>query len=301
MASVAFIGLGNMGLPMALNLTKAGHSVNGWDVAEASRREAKAAGVRLAKGLAACVAEADAILTMLPSGPIVREAYLEPGGVLAAAPAGALLIDCSTIDVASARAVAEAAAGQGLDMLDAPVSGGVAGAQAGRLTFMVGGSPAAFVAGEGLLGCMGRTIVHAGAPGAGQAAKICNNMMLGISMIGTCEAFCLADGLGLDRGKLFEIAAASSGQSWSLTAYCPVPGPLPQSPANSGYKPGFAAAMMLKDLKLAQDAAGHAGVATALGALAAEQYAAFCESGNGGVDFSGIFKMIADKPGVNPG
>lgn len=300
MTHVAFIGLGNMGLPMALNLTKAGHSVNGWDVSTAGREGAARAGLALAQSQAASLEGAEIVVTMLPSGPIVRDVYLGERGILAHVAPGTLLVDCSTIDVASARLVAAEAAKRGLDMVDAPVSGGVTGAQAASLTFMVGGTEAGFAASEPLLGDMGKKLVHAGPSGAGQAAKICNNMMLAISMIGTCEAFCIADGLGLDRQKLFEIAAASSGQSWALTSYCPVPGPVPAAPSNHGYKAGFTAAMMLKDLNLAQGEAGDTAVDAPLGALAAELYARFCEGSGGGRDYSGIFEMIADKRSLNP-
>jgi 3-hydroxyisobutyrate dehydrogenase len=294
MRRIAFIGLGNMGLPMARNLAARGHRVVGWDVSEAARGEAVAAGIALASGTRDALAGAEAVITMLPDGGIVRSVYLDPGGVLDGAPAGALLIDSSTIDVATARAVHGAAAERGLAMVDAPVSGGVAGAAAGTLTFMVGGEAAAFERARPVLEAMGRTIVHAGAAGTGQAAKICNNMMLGIQMISVCEAFLLAERLGLAADKLFEIASQSSGQCWSLTRYCPVPGPLPSTPANTGYKAGFAAAMMLKDLRLAQDAAAAAGVATPLGAGAEALYAAWCAAGGAERDFSGIVEWLKD-------
>ena len=291
---VAFLGLGNMGRPMALNLIKAGHEVRGWDVAAAAMQAFAAAGGTVAPDRGAALADADAVVTMLPAGEHVRAAYEGPGGIIARVAARRpLLIDCSTIDVASARATAAAAEAAGLAMLDAPVSGGVGGAASGTLTFMVGGPEAAFARGEALLRAMGRNIVHAGAAGAGQAAKICNNMMLGIAMVATAEAFVLADALGLDRQKLFDIAAVSSGQSWSLTTYCPVPGPVPASPANRDYAPGFAAALMLKDLTLAQDAAAAAGAATPLGAHAARLYRALVEAGEGGRDFSAMFPWLA--------
>jgi 3-hydroxyisobutyrate dehydrogenase len=229
---------------------------------------------------------------MLPTGKEVREVYLGSGGVLASAPDGALLIDCSTIDVESARAVAAAAQVNELRMVDAPVSGGVAGAEAATLTFMVGGSDIAFEKAKPILAAMGKTIVHAGSAGAGQAAKICNNMMLGVSMIAVCEAFSLASKLGLDAQKLFDIASQSSGQCWAMTKYCPVPGPVPSSPANRGYQPGFTAAMMLKDLLLAQAAAKSSGAKAPMAAGAAALYDLFVDQGNAGMDFSGIIKLL---------
>jgi len=230
MAKIGFIGLGNMGLPMAQNLIKAGHAVSGFDVSEyATERLATGGGARAASTAEAC-AGAETVITMLPAGDHVREVYLGAGGVLAAVAPGTLLVDSSTIDVATARAVAEAAAGNWLAMIDAPVSGGVAGAQAATLTFMVGGPDDAFARARPLLECMGKTIVHAGGAGNGQAAKICNNMILGVSMIVVSEAFLLAEKLGLDAQKLFDISSKSSGQCWSMTSYCPVPGPVPSSP-----------------------------------------------------------------------
>jgi len=290
MATIGFIGLGNMGGPMAANLVKAGHAVAGFDLAESALAAAAEAGVVIADSADVAVAEADAVVTMLPAGSHVRAAYLD--GILDAAADGALLIDSSTIDVATAREVAAAADARGFAMVDAPVSGGVAAAAAGTLTFMVGGSDAAFGRAEPLLAAMGKTIVHAGGAGTGQAAKICNNMMLGIHMISVSEAFVLAEKLGLEAQKLFDISSNASGQCWSLTSYCPVPGPLPASPANCDYQPGFTAAMMLKDLRLARDAATDAGAATALGEHARELYERYVEAGNGGVDFSGIVKMV---------
>lgn len=292
MANVAFIGLGNMGGPMAANLVKAGHTVSGFDVMQANLDKAGEAGVTAAATAAEAAHGADVVITMLPAGQHLRDVYTGAGGVMAAVGKGALLIDCSTVDVESARAVAKAAADAGLDMVDAPVSGGVGGATAGTLTFMVGGSDTAFSRAEPILQAMGKTIVHAGGSGTGQAAKICNNMILGISMIAVSEAFVLAKSLGLDAQKLFDIASKSSGQCWSLTSYCPVPGPVPTSPANRDYQAGFTAAMMLKDLRLAQQAASQTGAATPLGAEAASLYALFCNSGRSGVDFSGIIKMI---------
>jgi 3-hydroxyisobutyrate dehydrogenase len=237
-------------------------------------------------------ARADVVVTMLPAGQQVREVYLGKPGALDSAQPGTLLIDCSTIDVETARAVAAAAKERGFAMLDAPVSGGVGGAQAGTLTFMVGGEATAFERARPILEQMGKTIVHAGGAGNGQAAKICNNMILGVSMIAVSEAFVLAEKLGLDAQKLFDVASKSSGQCWSLTSYCPVPGPVPTSPANRGYQAGFTAAMMLKDLKLAQEAAKAAGASTPLGADAARVYAQYVESGEGARDFSGIIRMV---------
>ena len=292
MAKVGFIGLGNMGLPMAQNLIKAGHQVAGADMSAAAVDKLKVAGGAVAADAAAAADGADVIVTMLPSGKEVREVYLGAGGLVARAKVGALLIDSSTIDVETARAVAKAAQDKGLSMLDAPVSGGVGGAQGATLTFMVGGSDEAFARAKPYLEAMGKTIVHAGGPGNGQAAKICNNMILGISMIAVSEAFVLAEKLGLDAQKLFDISSKSSGQCWSMTTYCPVPGPVPTSPANRDYQAGFTAAMMLKDLKLAQDAALTAKAQTPLGADAAAIYERFVQSGAAGVDFSGVIRYL---------
>jgi 3-hydroxyisobutyrate dehydrogenase len=292
MAKIGFIGLGNMGLPMAQNLVKAGHAVAGFDVNAASAgRLAEDGGARAASAADACK-DAELVITMLPAGAHVHDVYLGDGGVLVAVAPGTLLIDSSTIDVETAREVAQAAAGKGLAMVDAPVSGGVAGAQAATLTFMVGGPDDAFERARPVLEKMGKTIVHAGGPGTGQAAKICNNMILGASMIVVSEAFLLAEKLGLDAQKLFDISSKSSGQCWSMTTYCPVPGPVPASPANRDYKAGFTAAMMLKDLKLAQAAARATRAATPLGAGAAAVYEQFVETGEGGVDFSGIIRYL---------
>ena len=292
MARVGFVGLGNMGLPMAQNLIKAGHQVEGVDVNPHSVENLKAAGGAPVDMPAVAAARADAVITMLPAGQHVRDVYLGANGIIAAANPGTLMIDCSTIDVATARDVAKAGEARGLLMLDAPVSGGVGGATAGTLTFMVGGSAQAFTRAESILQCMGKTIVHAGGAGNGQAAKICNNMILGISMIAVSEAFVLAEKLGLEHQKLFDIASKSSGQCWSMTSYCPVPGPVPASPANRDYQAGFTAAMMHKDLKLAQDAAKASGAATELGAEAARLYSRYVESGEASRDFSGIIRMI---------
>ena len=297
MATIAFIGLGNMGAPMALNLKKAGHEVRGYDVGEHARAAYAEAGGSLAASLLEAVASAEVVITMLPAGAHVEEVMLGEGGVFDHAAAGALLIDCSTIDVATARKVAEAAAAQGLPMCDAPVSGGVSGAAAGTLTFMVGGPDEAFARAAPLLETMGRTIVHTGAAGAGQAAKICNNMILGISMIAVSEAFNLADALGLDRQKLFDVSSTASGQCWALTSYCPVPGPVPTSPANRDYTPGFTAAMMLKDLKLAAGAAAASSVATPLGGAAESVYQAFCDADGAATDFSGVIAHLRKLSG----
>jgi 3-hydroxyisobutyrate dehydrogenase len=293
MTAIGFIGLGNMGGPMAANLVKAGHEVTGFDLSAAALDQLTAAGGKRAASAAAAAAAGDIVITMLPAGPYVRAVYLGDGGVLASARKGSLLIDCSTIDVETARAVGKAAAEGGYAMLDAPVSGGVGGATAGTLTFMVGGTAADFARAEPVLQKMGKTIVHAGPSGNGQAAKICNNMILGISMIAVCEGFALAEKLGLDAQRLFDISAKSSGQCWSMTNYCPVPGPVPSSPANRDYKAGFTAEMMLKDLKLAQQAAQGAGATTPMGANAAALYGLMVNAGNGAADFSAMFRFIA--------
>jgi 3-hydroxyisobutyrate dehydrogenase len=293
MARIGFIGLGNMGLPMAINLIKAGHQVEGVDInpaAVAKVMEAGGAGGDAAKSVAA---RCDVVITMLPAGQHVRDAYLGPNGIIENANAGTLLIDSSTIDVETARVVAAAAEKKGLLMIDAPVSGGVGGATAGTLTFMCGGSAQAFARAQSILEKMGKTIVHAGGAGNGQAAKICNNMVLGISMIAVSEAFVLAEKLGLDHQKLFDISSKSSGQCWSMTTYCPVPGPVPTSPANRDYQPGFTAAMMLKDLKLAQEAAKAAKAHTQLGAEATKVYERYAGK-ESNKDFSGVIRMIRD-------
>ncbi len=295
MATIAFIGLGNMGGPMAANLLKAGHTVRGFDLSDAAKAKLKDAGGTVAGSAAEAISGAEVVVTMLPAGRHVEAVYLGADGLIAAAAEGTLFIDSSTIDVATARKVAAAAESAGMAMVDAPVSGGVGGATAGTLTFMVGGPEAAFEAARPYLEKMGKTIVHAGGAGNGQAAKICNNMILGISMIGVSEAFVLAEKLGLDHQKLFDISSTASGQCWSLTTYCPVPGPVPTSPANRDYQAGFTADMMLKDLKLAQDAANGSGANTPLGAEAAQIYALFSGAGNGGLDFSGIVRFLRGK------
>ncbi|HEY2133584.1 MAG TPA: 3-hydroxyisobutyrate dehydrogenase [Acetobacteraceae bacterium] len=291
--NIAVIGLGNMGAPMAANLLKAGHNVVGFDLVTAALQAHAGAGGQAAGSAAEAVAEADAVITMLPAGQHVAEVY--ETAILPAAKPGTLLIDSSTIDVETARLVAGKAAEAGFDMMDAPVSGGVGGAVAGTLTFMVGGSAAGFARALPLLQAMGKTIVHAGGAGAGQAAKICNNMILGISMLAVSEAFVLADRLGLDRQKLFDISATASGQCWSLTNYCPVPGPVPSSPANRDYAPGFAAALMLKDLALSQAAAQATGAPTPLGAHAARLYQALADDGQASRDFSYAFPWLSGK------
>ena len=295
MARIGFVGLGNMGLPMAQNLLKAGHQVEGVDVTTAATDKLRAAGGAVAETHKIAAARADVVITMLPAGAHVREVYLGAGGIIENANEGTLLVDCSTIDVETARVVATAAEARGLLMLDAPVSGGVTGAAAATLTFMVGGSERAFVRAESILRQMGKTIVHAGGAGNGQAAKICNNMILGISMIAVSEAFVLAEKLGLDAKKLFDIASKSSGQTWAMTGYSPVPGLVPTSPANRDYQAGFTAAMMLKDLALAQDAARSAGAATPLGAEAAALYRLYVGQGEGAKDFSGIIRFLRGK------
>jgi 3-hydroxyisobutyrate dehydrogenase len=290
MTRIAFIGLGNMGGGMAANQAKAGHEVLAFDLSTAAVEKAAAAGCQTAASTAAAVKDADAVVTMLPAGQHVRAVYAND--VLPNAKAGALLIDCSTIDVDSARAVAEQAKAAGFRFADAPVSGGTAAADAGTLAFMVGCDEPDFAAIEAVLKPMSRVTFRAGDHGAGQAAKICNNMVLGISMIGVCEALALAEKLGLDPVKFFEISSQSSGQCWSLTNYCPWPGPVPAAPSNRGYEGGFATAMMLKDLKLAQEAAARAGAAAPLGASAEGLYALFDRLGGGGKDFSAILQLF---------
>jgi 3-hydroxyisobutyrate dehydrogenase len=295
MARIGFIGLGNMGGPMAANLVKAGHEVTGFDIVAANLDKLTADGGKAASGLPEAVSGNETVITMLPAGRHVHEVYLGDSGILGAVEPGTLLIDCSTIDVATARRVAEEATAAGLTMVDAPVSGGVAGAAAATLTFMVGGTPEAFASARPLLEAMGKAVIHAGGSGTGQAAKICNNMILGVSMIVVSEAFVLAEQLGLDHQKLFDIASKASGQCWSLTSYCPVPGPVPASPANRDYRPGFSAAMMLKDLRLAQEAANAAGAATPLGAEAAQIYGLYAAAGEADSDFSGIIRFLRGK------
>ena len=297
MAKIGFVGLGNMGGPMAVNLVEAGHEVTGFDIVSSNLDEFVATGGKAAASAADAAAGAEVIITMLPAGQHVSDVYTNEDGLIANASNGALFIDCSTIDVETARAVANAAGDAGFTMVDAPVSGGVVGAQAATLTFMVGGSDDGFAWARPILDNMGKNIIHAGGAGNGQAAKICNNMILGISMIGVSEAFVLAEKLGLDHQKLFDISSTASGQCWSLTTYCPVPGPVPTSPANKGYVPGFSTDMMLKDLRLAQQAANSAGATTPLGAEAASIYGLFANSGAGNVDFSGIIRYLRGQNG----
>jgi 3-hydroxyisobutyrate dehydrogenase len=294
MATIGFIGLGNMGGPMAANLVKAGHKVIAFDLVEASRNQARSDGAAIAESAAAAVKGAEVVVTMLPAGKHVLAVW---GDVVPTIPKGTLIIDCSTIDVESAKQAHALAAKHGVASIDAPVSGGTGGAKGATLTFMCGGEEKAFAAAKPVLEKMGKKIVHCGGAGAGQAAKICNNMILGISMIAVSEAFTLAEKLGLSHQALFDVASTSSGQCWSLTSYCPVPGPVPTSPANNDYKPGFASALMVKDLTLAQDAAKAAGAATPLGRHAQQIYQAFDAAGHGGVDFSGIIKHVRDLAG----
>lgn len=284
---IAFIGLGNMGAPMALNLVKAGHDVVGVDPV------ARPNGITMGASVSQACGDADIAITMLPNGEILRQVAPD---VIASLPSGGVFLDCSTVDVASAKAVADDATNSGVGALDAPVSGGIKGASDGTLTFMVGGDQTAFETTKPLFEIMGQRAVFCGAAGAGQTAKICNNMILGITMLGTCEAFALADKLGLDRRALFEVVSTSSGYSWSMNAYCPAPDVGPQSPADNGYEPGFAAELMLKDLRLSQEAAAGADASTQMGALAQSLYATFVEhEGGEGKDFSGVLPWLAAK------
>ena len=293
MARIAFIGLGHMGGGMAPNLAKAGHEVSAFDLSEEALGRAVERGCKRAGSAAEACADAEAVVTMLPAGKHVTEVYRS--SVFGSAPASAILIDCSTIDIASARTVEEDASAQGYAMVDAPVSGGIAAAEGGTLTFMVGGSGEAFERARPLLEKMGKAVIHAGGPGAGQAAKICNNMLLGASMAATCETFVLAQKLGLDPQTFFDISSKASGQCWSMTSYCPVPGVGPETPADRDYEGGFAAALMLKDLKLAMEAAQQTGAYTPMGGEAEELYQRFVQRGGGSKDFSGIIKMIDDS------
>ena len=297
MAEIAFIGLGNMGSGMAANLVKAGHAVRAFDLNADAVAALVEKGVRAATSVPDAVSDADVVVTMLPAGPHVKTVYLGEDGILAQVGGDAVLIDCSTIDVAAAREVAAAAAQRGLAFVDAPVSGGVAAADAGTLTFMVGGPKATFECAEAVLQHMGKAVIHAGEAGAGQAAKICNNMLLAIHMIGTCEAMNLAKKLGLDPQRFFDIASKASGQNWSLTSYCPVPGPVPSAPSNRGYEPGFAAPMMLKDVNLAIDAADSVDAKTQLGREAQSVYQSFVDEGGADLDFSGVILWLADELG----
>ncbi len=292
MAAIGFIGLGNMGGPMAANLVQAGHAVTGFDPSEAALAKAREHGVQGAATIAEAVRGAQTVITMLPAGAQVREVYTSTGGVLENAPAQCLLIDCSTIDVDSARAVHAAAEERGYALLDAPVSGGVAGAQAGQLTFMVGGAEDAFDCAEGLFEVMGKAAVHAGPAGNGQVAKACNNMILGVSMLAISEAFTLAERQGLDPQKLFDISSQASGSCWAMLNHNPVPGLVETAAANRNYEPGFSAEMMWKDLKLAQEAAMRAGVSTPMGSSAQALYAALVNAGWGGKDYSAIYRLL---------
>ncbi|ODP38619.1 3-hydroxyisobutyrate dehydrogenase [Sphingomonas turrisvirgatae] len=293
MARIGFIGLGNMGGGMAANLAKAGHDVRAFDLSAEALDRARAAGCLPVESAAAAAAGAEAVITMLPAGKHVEQVYED--SVFGAADTGAILLDCSTIDVDTARRVADAAMAKGLVAVDAPVSGGIAAAAGGTLTFMVGGSEAAFARAEPILSHMGKAVIHAGGNGAGQAAKICNNMLLGATMVATCEALLLAKKLNLDPQTFYDIASVSSGSCWSLNSYAPLPGVGPQTPADNGYQGGFAAGLMLKDLRLAMEAAASADANTPMGARAAELYTRFTEAGNAGVDFSGIIRMLDEK------
>jgi 3-hydroxyisobutyrate dehydrogenase len=293
MARIGFIGLGNMGGGMAANLAKAGHDVHAFDLSADALDKAKGAGCLPVASAADAAQGAEAIVTMLPAGRHVAQVYEE--AIFAAAAPGTLLLDCSTIDVGTAKKVAQAAADKGLAAVDAPVSGGIAAAAGGTLTFMVGGSAEAFARAEPILAKMGKAVIHAGPSGAGQAAKICNNMLLGATMVATCEAFLLAQKLGLDPQTFYDISSVSSGQSWSMTSYCPLPGVGPETPADRDYQGGFAAALMLKDLKLAVQAAGEADASVPMGAEAMALYQAFANGGDGGLDFSGIIRMLGGR------
>ncbi|MEA1073215.1 3-hydroxyisobutyrate dehydrogenase [Sphingomonas sp. LY160] len=298
MARVAFIGLGNMGGGMAANLAKAGHEVHAFDLSQDALDRAAANGCDIADSAEAAVKDAEVVVTMLPAGNHVADVYR--GTVLKTAPKGAILIDCSTIDVATAKAVEGEAAAAGYTMVDAPVSGGIAAADAGTLTFMVGGSAEGFDRAKDILDKMGKAVIHAGGAGSGQAAKIVNNMLLGVTMAGTCEAFVLAQKLGLDPQTFFDISSKASGQSWSMTSYCPVPGVGPETPADRNYDGGFAAALMLKDLKLAMEAARESGAYTPMGGEAEELYQRFVDRGGATKDFSALIKMIDDSWQVPP-
>lgn len=292
MTAIGFIGLGNMGLPMSLNLIKAGHQVTGCDLNADAVQSFAAAGGHVAADATSAAQAGEVVITMLPAGAQVRQVYSE---AILPSVKDALLIDCSTIDVDTAREVAAMAAAAGMEMLDAPVSGGTGGAEAGTLTFMVGGSDASFAAAKPYFDIMGATIVHTGGVGNGQAAKICNNMILAISMIGVAEAFTMGERLGVDAQTLFDITSTSSGQCWAINTYCPVPGPVPGSPANRDFKAGFTAAMMLKDLRLSQDAAKSSDTASPLGSEAEKLFSEFVDGGNGSYDFSAIIRMIAAR------
>jgi 3-hydroxyisobutyrate dehydrogenase len=294
MATIAFIGLGNMGGPMAANLVKAGHKVVAFDLVAASREQAKSDGATIAESSVGAVKGADVVITMLPAGKHVLAVWND---VVPAMTKGTLIIDCSTIDVESSKQAHVLAAKHGVSSVDAPVSGGTGGAKGATLTFMCGGDDRAFAAAKPILEKMGKKIVHCGAAGAGQGVKICNNMILAIAMIGVSEGFSLAEKLGLSHQAVFDVVSTSSGQCWAISSYCPVPGPVPASPANNDYKPGFATALMLKDLTLAQDAAKASGAATPFGKQAQEMYKTFADSGHEGMDFSAIIQHVRSLAG----
>ena len=292
MTTIAFIGLGNMGSGMCANLAKAGHEVRAFDLNADAVRQAEVSGANGAASMADAIEGADVVVTMLPAGKHVHQVYFGEDGVTTHASPGTLFLDCSTISVEEAREAAQKAEAAGFTYLDAPVSGGVAAAEAGGLTFMVGGAKEGFEKAKPILENMGKNVFHAGASGNGQVAKIANNMLLGISMIGTCEAFNLAEKLGLDAQTFFDISSTASGQCWSMTSYCPAPGPVPAAPSNRDYQPGFAIAMMLKDLKLALGAGDNVGADTPLGNHAQQIYAKLDEDGYSGLDFSAVMKRI---------
>ncbi len=291
--TIAFIGLGNMGGGMAANLLKNGYAVRAFDLSDEALARAEAAGATRTRSAAEAAQGADAVISMLPAGTHVEQVYGD--AVFDAAPQGALFLDCSTIEVATARRVAEAAAARGFEMVDAPVSGGIAAANGGTLTFMVGGADSAFTRAQPILSAMGKAVIHAGGPGNGQAAKICNNMLLGATMIATCESFAMAGKLGLDPQTFYDIASISSGQSWSMTSYCPVPGVGPQSPADNGYQGGFAVGLMLKDLKLATQAAASVGASVPMGHAAEALYQLLANRGEAGRDFSLMIEMLEGR------
>ena len=295
MAEITFIGLGNMGLPMAKNLLKANHNVFGFDLVESQMKQFLEAGGQEEENIPSALQKSEIVISMLPSGKHVKGIYLGDDGIINNAPDNLLLIDSSTIDVESSREVEKEANERNLNMLDAPVSGGVTGAEAGTLTFMVGGDAKAFKKAKEFLDIMGGNVIHAGQAGNGQVAKIANNMLLAISMIGTSEAFNLAENLGLDASTFFDIASTASGQCWSMTSYCPVPGPVPTSPANNDYKPGFSAALMLKDLRLSQEASSFSNSQTPLGQKATSIYEDMEKNGHDNLDFSGVIKLLKNE------
>jgi 3-hydroxyisobutyrate dehydrogenase len=294
MSKIGFIGLGNMGGPMVANLITAGHEVSAFDISADALARAVATGATAATNGVDAAKNAEIVITMLPAGKHVRSVFLEDDKVMDLVAKNTLLIDCSTIDVVTARAAIVEAEQRGLEMVDAPVSGGIGGAQAGTLTFMCGGTEGAFARAEPILKVMGKNVFHAGDAGAGQAVKVCNNLMLAIQMISVSEGFALGDKLGLDRQKLFDIVSTATSQCWAMTSYCPVPGPVPPSPANNDYAAGFTVAMMLKDLLLAREASSEVGATTPLGSQATDMFAAFAAEGNENLDFSAIFKQIED-------